>query len=179
MPYPPTSPGRILGLSLLALILLPGIAAGMQNPTGQAEQTQDPGTTSEDEQDTMVRHSDKSRFWISGQVNMILQWHSRFPAKYSGPQSFGPEGENATSRVLSLYTGVQLTGTTSFLFDVESAGGRGLSQAFGLAGFTNLDVVRNPSLGSTPYVARAMIHQVIPLSNENIEVKRGFLSLFT
>jgi high affinity Mn2+ porin len=157
-----------------------GAASGQQAPAPSPDSQQDATTTEgADEPDTMVPHSNRSRFWISGQANMILQWHSRFPAKYSGPESFGPQGENATSRVLSLYTGVQLTGTTSFLFDIESAGGRGLSQAFGLAGFTNLDVVRNPSLGSTPYIARAMLHQIIPLSNETVEVQRGFLSLFT
>lgn len=39
---------------------------------------------------------------------------------------------------------------TDFIYDEEAAGGRGLSEALGLAGFTNLDVVRNPSLGSVP-----------------------------
>ncbi len=38
---------------------------------------------------------------------------------------------------------------------MESAGGRGLSNALGMAGFTNVDVVRNPTLGSAPYIARA------------------------
>jgi len=43
---------------------------------------------------------------------------------------------------------------SELVLDVESAGGAGISQALGLAGFTNLDVVRNPTLGSAPYVAR-------------------------
>jgi hypothetical protein len=33
---------------------------------------------------------------------------------------------------------------------VESAGGAGLSSALGIAGFTNVDVVRNPTLGRRP-----------------------------
>jgi hypothetical protein len=32
----------------------------------------------------------------------------------------------------------------------------GISSAFGLAGFTNLDVVRNPSFGETPCVESTM-----------------------
>ena len=40
--------------------------------------------------------------------------------------------------------------------DVEEAGWGGISGALGLAGFTNLDVVRNPSLGTAPYLARFM-----------------------
>ena len=44
--------------------------------------------------------------------------------------------------------------------------GGGLSQAVGAAGFPNLDVVRNPTLSHAPYIARAEIHQIIPLSDD-------------
>ena len=63
--------------------------------------------------------------------------------------------------------------------DAESAGGRGLSQALGLAGFTNLDVVRNPNLGSAPYLARGQIHQTIGLTNEMVDADRTPQSLAT
>src|SRR5205085_6346928 len=63
------------------------------------------------------------------------------------------------------------------LVDIESAGGRGLSDALGLAGFTNLDVVRNPSLGSAPYIARAMVHATLPLSHDMVEVAPDAFSL--
>ena len=46
--------------------------------------------------------------------------------------------ENATSKVFTLYLGYELTHTTEVYLDMESAGGRGLSDALGLAGFTNL-----------------------------------------
>jgi len=99
---------------------------------------------------TLFPHSDTAPFWISGQANVILQWHPSFPAKYSGPNSFHSQAENATSKVYTLYLGYELTHTTEVFMDVESAGGHGLSAAFGLAGFTNLDVVRNPELGLVP-----------------------------
>lgn len=63
--------------------------------------------------------------------------------------------------------------------DFETAGGRGLSQALGIAGFTNLDVVRNPNLGSKPYLARGEIHQTIGLTSETTESDRDYLSLAT
>lgn len=110
---------------------------------------------------------------------MIFQAHPPFPAPYSGPNSFKSEGEHALSRVLTLYLGWQATHTTEFLFDVEETGGRGISDAFGLAGFTNLDVVRNPDLGAAPYIARVMLHQIIPLSTKTVEAERNFLSLAT
>jgi len=57
---------------------------------------------------------------------------------------------------------------TDFILNLESAGGRGLSEALGLAGFTNLDVVRNPNLGSTPYIARYGLHQVVGLTDKTV-----------
>ncbi len=68
---------------------------------------------------------------------------------------------------------------TEVIYDEESAGGRGLSQALGLAGFTNLDVVRNPNLGPTPYTARVEIHQTIGFTNETVPQDRGPLALAT
>src|SRR5260370_32041466 len=95
---------------------------------------------------TIFRHSQMSRFWISGQINTILQWHPSFRAKYSGNNSLRPQSENATSRVLTLYTGFQLTKQTEILFDVQSAGGRGISDAFGLAGLpTSMSYAIRPS----------------------------------
>jgi hypothetical protein len=118
-----------------------------------------------------------SRFWISGQANFIRQDSPSFYAKYSGPNSFGPETQHATSRVLTLFTGFQITKTLEIIADVESAGGAGLSNALGIAGFTNLDVVRNPSLSSAPYMARAMLHWTVPLTGQTAEATRNPLSL--
>ena len=119
------------------------------------------------------------RFWISGQINAITQYHPAFHADYSGPNSLQPEAEWASSRLLTLYTGFRLFRNTEILFDLESAGGTGLSNALGLAGFTNLDVVRNPSLSQAPYVSRVMLHQTIPLSHEYIDAVKGPMGLAT
>jgi high affinity Mn2+ porin len=128
---------------------------------------------------TLFPHSESSRYWISGQANFILQWHPSFPAKYSGPNSLNPRAENATSKTYTLYLGYELTHTTEVFLDIESAQGHGLSNALGIAGFTNLDVVRNPSLSHDPYVARAMIRQIIPLSDERVTAERGPFALST
>jgi high affinity Mn2+ porin len=128
---------------------------------------------------TVLPHPDNTRWYIGGQFNTVFQAHPSFSAKYSGPNSLHTRAESEDSRVYTLYTGLQLSGTTEVLFDMESTSGRGISDALGLAGFTNLDVVRNPELGAKPYIARAMVHQVIPLSRETEESSRGPLSLFT
>jgi hypothetical protein len=117
------------------------------------------------------------RFWLSFQANFIRQQHGAFDAAYSGPNSFGPAKEHATSRVETLYGGVQISRKLEFLMDIESAGGAGLSNALGIAGFTNVDVVRNPSLSENPYVSRVMLHYTIPLSSETTEATRNPLSL--
>ena len=54
-----------------------------------------------------------------------------------------------------------------------------MSEALGLAGFTNLDVVRNPALGPTPYLARFELRQIIPLSSDRVEAERGPFGLAT
>jgi len=118
-----------------------------------------------------------SRFWVSVQANFIRQEHPSFYAKYSGPNSLSPDPEHATSRVLTLYTGFQITKNLEILADVESAGGDGLSHALGIAGFTNLDVVRNPTLSEDPYVARVMLHYTLPLGDATAAATRNPLSL--
>jgi high affinity Mn2+ porin len=112
---------------------------------------------------TMLGHLKSDRIWISGQVNIISQWHPAFHSPYQGPNSLSPEAQDASSRVLTLFTGLRLSATTEFLCDVQETGGHGLGEALGIAGFTNLDVVRNPLLTKAPYLARLMWHQIIPL----------------
>jgi hypothetical protein len=111
-------------------------------------------------------------------MNFIFQTHPPFPALYSGPHSLSPNYQKATSRVLTLYTGVRLNNSTEILADVEEAGGSALSQGFGLAGNTDLDIVRNPLLSKAPYLARGMIHKVFALSKDKIESDRSVFSLF-
>src|SRR5262249_30626997 len=103
---------------------------------------------------TVLEHPAPQPFYLGGQVNLIFQHHVELPAPYTGTQSFKPTPERKLSSVLTLYTGVRIGRGWDVVFDLESAGGHGLSDALGLAGFTDLDVVRNPSLGSAPYLAR-------------------------
>ncbi len=128
--------------------------------------------------ESMFPHFKDSRFWLSGQANFIFQTHPPFHALYSGPNSLRPVYEKATSRVLTLYTGFRINNSTELLFDLEEAGGAALSTGLGLAGNTDLDIVRNPLLSKAPYPGRAMIHKVFALSKDKIENQRSFLSLF-
>ena len=128
---------------------------------------------------TMFPHPDTSRYWVSGQDNIIFQYHPSFDATYSGPNSMRSRADNAVSQVATLFLGYQLAHRTEVFVDVEEASGGGLSDGLGLAGFTNLDVVRNPFLSKTPYLARAMIRQIVPLSGKTVEAQRGPFGLAT
>jgi high affinity Mn2+ porin len=129
----------------------------------------------------MFPHPDNSQWWLSGQANIIFQGRPAFHSAYEGTNSFRNSAEYKTSMVGTLYGAVRPTRSirynTDLILDVESAGGRGLSEALGLAGFTNLDVVRNPNLGPVPYLARYQIHQTIGLSQQTTEQEEGPFAL--
>ncbi len=114
-----------------------------------------------------------------GQANFISQWHPAFRSPYQGPNSLTPEAQDASSRVLTLYTGFRISRTAEVLCDVQETGGHGIGEALGLAGFTNLDVVRNPLLSKAPYIARLMWHQIIPLTHAKAASERTPLLLFS
>jgi len=138
----------------------------------------DPEPTPAESLPVMFPHAEWGRLWISGQANFISQWHPAFPSPYQGRNSLSSQAQDATSRVLTLFTGLRLNGNSELLCDVQETGGHGVGEALGLAGFTNLDVVRNPSLSKAPYIARLMVHQVIPLGRAKEATDQNPYSLF-
>ncbi len=189
--------GQLLALATVFIILgLSAASLRAQSPTPSASvQTSAPASSNADssnstnlssdeaadaiaDPETMFPHFKDTRFWLSGQANFIFQTHPDFHADYSGVHSLSPNYEKATSRVMTLYTGVRLNNSTEILVDIEEAGGAALSEGFGLAGNTDLDIVRNPSLSKEPYLGRGIIHKVFALSKDKIENQRTYLSLF-
>ncbi len=128
-------------------------------------------------EDSLLDHPGSAWYWLSGQVNAVFQAHPAFPAAYDGPQSLPRHAEGATSLVATLYAGAAIGRSFEIVLDLESAGGRGIGDAQGLAGYTDLDVVRNPDLGAAPYVARAFVRWTLPLAVDTVEVERSPLSL--
>src|SRR5215469_9272092 len=185
------NPRSALRLRLLTGFLLAG--SGLFSAAGlRAQQTEGalpatdpaaeeaaaaPGDT-DDRPVVMFPHGEWQRMWLSGQANFISQWHPAFHSPYQGRNSLTPEAQDATSRVLTLFTGLRLTNTTEFLCDVQETGGHGVGEALGVGGFFNLDVVRNPTLSKAPYVARLMWHQIIPVGGGRITAEASPYSLF-
>jgi hypothetical protein len=185
---------RMLACLALAFISASALFAQQPDSPSSAQQTNGPALNlsaaadpvdpppAEDGTEAMFPHFKDTHFWLSGQGNFIYQTHPPFHAAYSGKNSLRADYEKATSRVMTLYTGVRLNGSAELLADVEDAAGAGLSNSLGLAGITNLDVVRIPGegtpLSTAPYLARGMIHMVFALSKDKVENDRNFLSLF-
>ncbi len=156
---------------LLAVCLIPAAAA--QDAAPATDQSDDAPEL------TMFDHPSTTRWWVSGQVNVIGQGHGAFPAEYSGSNSLQNMPEFDVSDVVSVYTGYEVSSRLQVLVDVEQAGGHGMSGSVGIAGFTDLDVVRIPTLGKGPYLARGLVRYTIPLGSDTVETERGWLDLDT
>jgi hypothetical protein len=130
---------------------------------------------------SMAPHPEDSRYWISGQANIIFQGNLPFHSPYEGANSLRTAAEYKASQVGTVFTALRprrsVRYSTDLIFDLETAEGRGLSQALGLAGFSNLDVVRNPYLGKAPYIARYGFHQVIGLTQQTTSQEPGPFAL--
>jgi high affinity Mn2+ porin len=154
------------------------------NPANTDPANADPPKTEpvpEREPQTIFPHSDMSRWWISGQINIIPQGHGDFAALYSGPNSLNPKSEIRASGIFTLYTAARLTNFSDVVFDLEEASGNGISNSLGLAGYANIDVVRIPGQGTplstAPYMARAIFRYVFALSQETEEAEPGPLGV--
>jgi hypothetical protein len=178
-PQPQTGPWQGFAQSGSALILADPQRNGLGRKPGDRSpvrrEPQDSPVVS------MAPHPEDSLWWISGQANIIYQGRLPFHELYEGPNSFRNSAEYKTSLLGTLYTALRpsrsIRYNTDLILDIESTAGRGLSEALGLAGFTNLDVVRNPNLGSTPYLARYEIHQVIGLTRKTATQDPGPFAL--
>jgi high affinity Mn2+ porin len=172
-----SSPSRFIPPTWILLLLSLVVPAPA---SGQIPQSTVDATTG-DHVLTMAPHPEDNRYWVSGQANIIFQGRLPFHSPYEGPNSFRNSAEYKTSMIGTLFTAVRpsrsIRYNTDLILDVESAAGRGLSQALGLAGFTNLDVVRNPNLGSVPYLARYQIHQVIGFTDATAPQEVGTFAL--
>lgn len=170
-----------MAASFVVFLVVDGFALHAQDQPAPPQASAWPDNESASTADpmpAMIPHLSNTRFWLSGQSNFIFQTHPPFHADYSGKNSLSADYEKATSRVLTLYTGVRLNDSAEVLVDIEEAGGAALSTGLGLAANTNLDIVRNPQLSKAPYLARGMIHKVFALSDDKIENERSSLSLF-
>jgi hypothetical protein len=112
-------------------------------------------------------------YHIGGQVTLIPQFLFPFESPYSGPHSLPSEHEGRMSQTYSLYLGVRPLSSLELFLDPEMARGQAIGNSLGLAGITNGDVIRNPSIGQDPYLARYFARWTIDTGGDREHVEGG------
>jgi len=105
-------------------------------------------------------------YLVGGQATAVWQYKPSFHSPYQGPHSLLPQTEDAISQSYTLYTGIRPFPWLEIYADPEMVRGHGISDALGLAGFTNGEVIRNPDIGMNPYLARLFLRATLALGED-------------
>lgn len=110
--------------------------------------------------------STRKTFDLHFQQTAVYQYHGNFKAAYSGANSLINEEEQAMSLTSTLFLDIPLWKGSKFTFNPELSGGKGLSQAKGLGGFTNGETFRIGNPEPVVYVARLFVEQNFEFKND-------------
>ncbi len=112
---------------------------------------------------------------LGAQATVIGQDLFRFQAPYTGPKSLVPTGDAHATDTYGIYVGDRLAPGLEAYVDFEMARGAGVSNATGLGGITNGDVIRQGSanLGTGPYLARVFLQYYLPLGTDRATNERA------
>ena len=108
---------------------------------------------------------------IHFQQTVIPQHKPKINAPYSGENSLTDTSETQTSLTTTIFLGRRLWKGAVVFYNPELAGGSGLSQARGVAGFTNGECFRIGNPSPTIYTARLFLRQDFALKNSKIETE--------
>jgi high affinity Mn2+ porin len=103
---------------------------------------------------------------IHFQATSITQFHDRFFAPYSGPNSLRPDEPFRTTYTGTLFLGARLWEGAEVHVNPEVSGGHGLSGTVGVAGFPNGEATRVGNPDPTPYFARYFFRQRFDFGGE-------------
>lgn len=112
---------------------------------------------------------------LGAQYTYILQHQDGLRSPYAGPLSLSAGGDTQPTNTLGLYGGWAPVSWAQAYLDVEKFMGAGVSDATGLAGLTNGDVVREGAAGLKKqfYIARGYLRFMLPLGDAVGSVARG------
>ncbi len=110
---------------------------------------------------------------LGAQYTFIDQHQDALRSPYSSPLSLRANGDTRASHTFGAYFGMQLPWHLQFYLDAEMFKGAGVSNATGMAGLTNGDVIRSgtANLGKRPYIARRVLRYTLPLGDESEDVE--------
>jgi high affinity Mn2+ porin len=102
---------------------------------------------------------------LGEQYTFVLQNQSSLHSPYAGRFSLHPDGDTQPTQTIGFYLGWAMTDWAQFYFDTEKFMGAGVSDATGLGGLTNGDVVREgaSNLPKRFYIARSYLRLMLPL----------------
>jgi high affinity Mn2+ porin len=156
-----------------------GEAEGAKDPEKNGESKKDNDEEKKDEKEKEEKPKEPEPAWYSAhaQSTVVIQKHGGFHAPYQGANSLLENEPAATSMTGTLFLDVRLwecgSNTTELVFNPEIAGGRGLSDTSGIAGFPNGEVTRVGAIEPTPYIARLFVRQTWGLGGEREKVEDG------
>ena len=112
---------------------------------------------------------------LGAQYTFILQNQSRLHSPYAGSLSLDPNGDTQPTHTIGVYLGWAPLSWGQLYLDMEKFMGAGVSNATGLAGLTNGDVVREGASGLRKqfYIARSYARFMLPLGDAVTAVDRG------
>ncbi len=112
---------------------------------------------------------------LGAQYTFIDQNQSALRSPYSGPLSLNPRGDTQATNTVGIYTGWAPVNWGQVYLDAEKFDGEGVSNATGLAGLTNGEVVREGVAGIRKefYIARLYARFMLPLDDAVESVDRG------
>jgi high affinity Mn2+ porin len=159
------------GIGLLCLTL-PGItpASAQQAPTPTT-----PPENSETEHGYHPGQKGGLPYEFGFQATLIDQQLFKFHSPYEGPNSLRSRSENEKTDTYTLYLGARLTRGLEVYVDPEMARGNSVSEALGLAGFTNGDVIRQGGFGLAmdPYLARYLVRYTVATGHGQEKIEPG------
>jgi high affinity Mn2+ porin len=112
---------------------------------------------------------------LAAQYTFIEQRQSTLESPYEGHLSLHPGGDRQGTHTIGFYSGWGPLPWAQLYLDAEKFMGAGVSDATGLGGLTNGDVIREgvPGIKKEFYIARAYARFMLPLGATVASVARG------
>ncbi|HVR87148.1 MAG TPA: carbohydrate porin [Planctomycetota bacterium] len=107
------------------------------------------------------------------QATAVEQARGRIHSPYQGPLSLQEHAEHDMSYTTTIFLGRRLWEGGAVYFDPEVAGGSGLSNASGIAGFPNGEITRVNMPEPIPYLARLYVEQTFNFGEKTEKVEAG------
>lgn len=125
------------------------------------------------------KNLEPGRYQVNGQLTWILQSLFKYRSPYQndtsgqGGGSLLSRNEQEMSQTYTLFLGARINRNLEVYINPEMARGHGISNALGVAGYTNGEVIRNPTLSQDPYLARYYGKWIIATGKGEEKVESG------